>query len=131
MGLRVDVVRYFAILMATLSAPETKGISMRISSVSKLASLLIVAALYGCDSPETSEPPAAVEAEPVADAVYSNGKIITVNDANPKATAVAIKNGKIIYVGYLRGTKPLTAPSTQQIDLQGNTMVPGFVDAHG
>ena len=104
---------------------------MRISSVSKLASLLIVAALYGCDSPETSEPPAAVEAEPVADAVYSNGKIITVNDANPKATAVAIKNGKIIYVGDLRGTKPLTAPSTQQIDLQGNTMVPGFVDAHG
>jgi predicted amidohydrolase YtcJ len=66
-----------------------------------------------------------------ADAVYFNGRIITVDDDNPKATAVAIKDGKIIYVGDVRGSKPLIAESTRQIDLQGRTMVPGFVDAHG
>ncbi len=66
-----------------------------------------------------------------ADAVYFNGKIITVDDDNPKATAVAIKDGMIIYVGDIRGSKPLMADSTRQIDLQGKTMVPGFVDAHG
>ncbi len=66
-----------------------------------------------------------------ADAVYFNGKIITVDDDNPEATAVAIKDGMIIYVGDIRGSKPLMSDSTRQIDLQGKTMVPGFVDAHG
>ncbi len=71
------------------------------------------------------------EQTPKADAVYTNGKIITVNDDQPKAQAVAIKDGHIIFVGDLRGAKPFIGEQTQRIDLQGKTMVPGFVDAHG
>lgn len=67
----------------------------------------------------------------IADAIYTNGKIITVNDAQPKAQAVVIKDGIIVYVGDMRGAKPFVGESTRQIDLLDRTMVPGFVDAHG
>lgn len=70
-------------------------------------------------------------AEVFADKIYINGKIITVNDQQPKAQVVAIKEGLITYVGDLRGAKPLIGDKTQQVDLNGLTMVPGFVDAHG
>jgi predicted amidohydrolase YtcJ len=66
-----------------------------------------------------------------ADKVFINGKIITVNDQQPRAQAVAIKDGLITYVGDFRGIKPLIGENTQQVDLNGRTMVPGFVDAHG
>ena len=58
-----------------------------------------------------------------------NGKIITVDDNNPRASAVATRDGKIVYVGDLQGAKPLVGDATEQ-DLAGKT-VPGFVDAHG
>jgi len=101
---------------------------MRFLRVQKLIVLGVTASLFACDSSDTASN---VETLDVADTVYLNGKIITVDDANPKATAVAIKDGKIVYVGDARGAKPLMAASTQQINLQGKTMVPGFVDAHG
>ncbi|ARN76023.1 hypothetical protein BST96_19140 [Oceanicoccus sagamiensis] len=67
----------------------------------------------------------------MADAIYYNGKIITVDDQQPKAAVVAIQDGSIIYVGDMRGAKPLISPATRRIDLQGKTMIPGLVDAHG
>lgn len=67
----------------------------------------------------------------VADKVFVNGKIITMNDQQPEAQAVAIKDGLITYVGDLRGARPLIGENTQQVNLQGRTMLPGFVDAHG
>jgi hypothetical protein len=66
-----------------------------------------------------------------ADKVFFNGKIVTVNDKQPKATVVAISDGEIVYVGDIRGAKPLMSDTTEQVDLAGKTMVPGFVDAHG
>ena len=104
---------------------------MRFAFALKLTVLGLTASLLGCGSPDEGAPSSTVEQPVVADAVYFNGRIITVDDDNPKATAVAIKDGKIIYVGDVRGSKPLIAESTRQIDLQGRTMVPGFVDAHG
>jgi predicted amidohydrolase YtcJ len=97
---------------------------MRCSQLLNLTVLAVTTGLLGCGSPDDA-------ATQAADAVYFNGKIITVDDENPKATAVAIRGGKIIFVGDIRGSKPLIAETTQQIDLQGRTMVPGFVDAHG
>ena len=105
--------------------------SMRFSLLLKLTALGVATSLIGCGSPDDAAPSSTVDEQIVADTVYFGGKIITVDDANPKATAVAIKDGTIIYVGDIRGAKPLMADSTQHIDLQGRTMVPGFVDAHG
>ena len=104
---------------------------MRFAFALKLTVLGLTTSLLGCGSPDEGAPSSTVEQLVAADAVYFNGRIITVDDDNPKATAVAIKDGKIIYVGDVRGSKPLIAESTRQIDLQGRTMVPGFVDAHG
>lgn len=62
--------------------------------------------------------------------IYHNGDIVTVNDAQPTAEAVLVSEGKILAVGSLEDVKKVAGPTTAQIDLQGKTMVPGFVDGH-
>ena len=65
-----------------------------------------------------------------ADAVFINGNIYTVNERAPRAQAVAVKNGKIIFVGSNRDVRAYQGSSTRVIDLHGNTVVPGMTDAH-
>ena len=108
---------------------------MQIKTMAKVGVLTAVIAVVGCnDSVSVNTSADEVEAsvaEVQADKIFYNGKIVTVNDDQPKATVVAVKDGDILYVGDIRGAKPLIGDTTQQIDLLGNTMVPGFVDAHG
>ena len=66
-----------------------------------------------------------------ADAIYFGGKIITVNDLQPEAEAVAIKGGKIVAVGYRDEVMKLKGKKTTLVDLAGKTMLPGFIDPHG
>jgi predicted amidohydrolase YtcJ len=71
------------------------------------------------------------DAASTADAIYFGGPIITVNDAQPNAEAVAIKGGKILSVGSRAETeKSHKGASTKMIDLGGKTLVPGFLDPH-
>jgi len=74
--------------------------------------------------------PSASSTEAAADTIYTNGVIITVNDAQPSAEAVAVKDGKILAVGALDEVMGHRGPSTEVVDLKGRTMVPGFVDGH-
>jgi hypothetical protein len=107
---------------------------MQTLHIAKLVLITAILGLTACeknDQPAANLEPAVEQQNELADTLYYNGKVITVNDKQPKATVVAVKDGKIIYVGDVRGSKPLTADSTKQIDLAGKTMVPGFVDAHG
>jgi predicted amidohydrolase YtcJ len=62
--------------------------------------------------------------------VYRNGRIYTVNPTNTVRQAVAIHNGRIIYVGGNAGVGRYVAKSTKTIDLHGRTAMPGIVDAH-
>ncbi len=66
-----------------------------------------------------------------ADLIYHNGQIITVNDGMPRAEAVAVRGGKILAVGTKAEVLKTRNDSTKLIDLEGQTMLPGFVDAHG
>ncbi len=66
----------------------------------------------------------------VADAVYTNGKIYTVNEAQPWVEAVAIKDGKFIAVGSDADVKKLTGSGTEVIDLKGAFAMPGIHDTH-
>ncbi|WP_029158469.1 amidohydrolase [Comamonas testosteroni] len=66
-----------------------------------------------------------------ADAIYFGGTIITVNDLQPEAEAVAIKGGKIIAVGYRDEVMKFKGRKTTMVDLAGKTMLPGFIDPHG
>ena len=73
-------------------------------------------------------PPAAQV--PPADLLFKNGNIYTVNDARPKAEAVAIQADRIVFVGSNGEAQKYVARNTRVIDLGGRTMVPGMTDAH-
>jgi predicted amidohydrolase YtcJ len=68
--------------------------------------------------------------EPEADIVFKNGNIYTVNEARPKAEAVAAKYGKIVFVGSNADAKKYEVKGVKVIDLKGATVVPGLADAH-
>jgi predicted amidohydrolase YtcJ len=70
-------------------------------------------------------------AQEIADTIYSGGPILTINDAAPSAEAVAVKDGRIIAVGALADVETHKGKTTKVFDLNGHTMLPGFVDSHG
>ena len=74
--------------------------------------------------------PAAVWAQP-ADRIWSGGPILTMEDAAPRAEALAERDGRILAVGPLDEVLSHRGPATRMIDLGGRTLIPGFVDAHG
>jgi predicted amidohydrolase YtcJ len=61
--------------------------------------------------------------------IINNAKIYTVNDSFSTATAMAIDDGKIIAIGNNVDIDTKYA-STNTIDAKGNTIFPGFIDAH-
>src|SRR5689334_21657359 len=65
-----------------------------------------------------------------AELVLKNGVIYTVNDAQPKAEALATRYGRIIFIGSTADVKKYEGKSTRVIDLKGKTVLPGFTDAH-
>jgi len=73
-------------------------------------------------------PVLAFAAEP--DAVYFNGKIVTLDAAGSMVGAVAVQDGKVMKVGSTDEIKKLAGSSTRLIDLGGKTVVPGLIDAH-
>ncbi|MGO9600965.1 MAG: amidohydrolase [Isosphaeraceae bacterium] len=67
----------------------------------------------------------------VAETIYHGGTILTMNGDSPAyAEAVAVKDGKIVFVGNVADALRLKGESTQVRDLAGKAMLPGFVDAH-
>lgn len=75
--------------------------------------------------------PTGVLAQEIADTIYSGGPILTINDAQPKAEAVAVKDGKILAVGAMAEVSAHKGEGTAMFELGGRTMLPGFVDSHG
>lgn len=65
-----------------------------------------------------------------ADSLYLNGRIYTANDSQPWAEAVAIADGRFIYVGTSEGARAYAGSGTEQIDLGGKMAMPGIHDAH-
>ena len=66
-----------------------------------------------------------------ADLVVQNGNIYTVDVNSPKASAVAVKGGRIIAVGSNSDIDPFVGKKTRVVDLEGLTMIPGFIESHG
>ncbi|MHA1961437.1 MAG: amidohydrolase [Candidatus Thorarchaeota archaeon] len=65
-----------------------------------------------------------------ADLVLWNGKIITMDSEESIADALAVMHGRIIAVGLESNVEELIGPDTKIIDVNGKTVVPGFVDSH-
>jgi len=65
-----------------------------------------------------------------ADLLVRNGHIITMDQDKPIATAMAVRDGKILAVGETRELAACANQRTQSLDLQGRTVLPGLIDVH-
>ena len=68
--------------------------------------------------------------DPYPDKVFFNGKIITVGGDFSIEEALSIKNGRFVAVGKRDEITSMAGPHTERIDLNGKTVVPGFIDTH-
>lgn len=65
-----------------------------------------------------------------ADTVFTGGSVYTVNDRQPRAEAVGVKDGRIVFVGSNAGARIHIGKGTKIVDLKGATVVPGLTDSH-
>jgi len=65
-----------------------------------------------------------------ADLVVTNAQIYTSDVNRPVAEALAVRAGRIAFVGSNRGALALAGPRTERLDLAGKTVIAGMVDAH-
>lgn len=103
-------------------------------SVCLLAGALALAA---CDRPAPEEAAAPVGrpdntgAEPAATLVLRGGKVVTVDPAIGDAEAIAVDGYRIMAVGSEAEINALVGPKTEVIELDGRTVIPGFIEGHG
>ena len=86
-----------------------------------LAFLLVL--VVGVSHPATAQ-------QAPADLVVTNGRIYTADATRPVVDAMAIRGGRVVFVGDRAGAMALTGASTQVLDLDGLTVIPGMTDAH-
>ncbi len=97
-------------------------IKMRMKLYVTIVAGATIAVATGCRGPA----PAAV-----ADTLYTNGDVVTIDDAQPSAGAVAVKDGRILAVGSRESVERAhKGASTRVVDLAGKTLLPGFLDPH-
>ncbi|MBN2432384.1 MAG: amidohydrolase [Acidobacteria bacterium] len=65
-----------------------------------------------------------------ADLLITNARILTIDSAQPHASAVAIKGERIVFVGSTEDGQARIGEKTRVIDAGGRRVVPGFNDAH-
>lgn len=65
-----------------------------------------------------------------ADLVLQRGKIAMLDAANRFASALAVRDGRIVAVGEDQAMRDLAGPRTEIIDLAGRTVIPGIIDSH-
>ena len=83
--------------------------------------LVIILFVTGCSSEKTC-----IE----SDLVLVNTKIYTANPKNPTAEALAIKNGKFVFIGTNTEAQNFNCGESKLLDLEGSFVYPGFIDAH-
>ena len=90
----------------------------------RIAFFIILLMLMSCN--QTSKKDAIT-----ADIIYFGGDIITMEGNQPiYAEAIAVKDGKIIFVGKKTESDKLKGENTILTNLEGKTLLPGFLDAH-
>jgi predicted amidohydrolase YtcJ len=74
---------------------------------------------------------AAAQQQQPADLIITNARIYTVDETRPVADAMAVRGGRVQFVGSTGAALALKGASTRLLDLNGRTVIPGMVDAHG
>ena len=122
-----------------------KFIPVKIASITILLASTMSCCLPGNPENPPTEVPTEITAEPSeetveptsdltpihgVDVVFMNGEVLTMDSSLGVVKAVAIENGKILAVGSNEEIENLIGTRTQVIDLQGLTLMPGFIDSH-
>jgi len=103
----------------------------------RIIALALSAAIAGCgDATDTDQATAGgngVKPAPSnpADMVFTGSHILTMDSAQPRAEAVAIDDGKIVFVGDKAGVNDLVGEQTRVVELGDRALIPGLIDAHG
>ncbi len=95
---------------------------MRSSAIAILLACVLATACTN-DKPENA-------AAQLADVIFVNGAVYTMDVNRSWATAVAVRDDKIIYVGFDEGVAALKGPDTRVVDLDGKMLMPSFQDVH-
>ena len=98
--------------------PTHPGV-LRPQTVRALAVGFITAALVACQP-----------SIPTADIVFHNAVVITMNDARPRADAMAVTGERIVAVGSFEDLRPYIGDDTDVYDLGGRTLLPGINESH-
>src|SRR5690606_151488 len=72
----------------------------------------------------------ACAATPPADQVILNATVITMDPTNPRAQALAIRDGVFTAVGTNEQVKKHIGPDTEVLDYTGKLVTPGLTDSH-
>jgi predicted amidohydrolase YtcJ len=70
------------------------------------------------------------EPQPTADLLIENATIYSVDDSFSKATAIAVKDGKIIFIGSQEELAKENLKASKTVDASGKFIYPGLIDAH-
>ena len=77
-----------------------------------------------------STPHIALGDAPKVPTIYTGGPILTMNAKNEMVEALAVEGGKILAAGRLVDVKAAAGEKAKIVDLQGKTLLPGFIDGH-
>ncbi len=110
---------------------RTAGQGGKVALALLLAGCSIQATSPTAASPGASNPPGSTSrAGQVADVIFDDANVITMDDDNPRAQAVAIRGSTILAVGTSEDISGYQGPATTVVGLAGRTITPGFIDAH-
>ncbi len=84
--------------------------------------MLVLGLSFACQRPAPEAP---------ADLLLLNGNFYTVNPEQPRAEALAVRDGKIVAVGDAASVDRYRGADTRVIDLEGAFAMPGFIEGHG
>lgn len=98
---------------------SAKGSWIRRIAGLKAASLLLTCTVAGAAPPR-----------PAADLILYDGKFLTMDQRGSVAQAIAVRDGRIVAVGTDAGMRRWRGPNTRMVDLDGQTVLPGFIDGH-
>ncbi len=90
--------------------------------------ILLVCAVVS--APLRSQAPGATTPQAPADLIVTAPRIYTVDVNRPLVTAIAVRDGRVVFAGSAQAAMALRGPRTRVLDLPGRTIIPGMVDAH-
>jgi predicted amidohydrolase YtcJ len=105
------------------------GLSARLRSgpATSLAATACAITLAAAPSAHTAPAPSPNTS---AETIYINGSVYTVDAHDSIKEALAVRDGRIVYVGTTAAAKAMAGPDTHVIDLHGRMLMPGLIDGH-